>query len=432
MTTPAVNLTERTSGSYQNEICEYGRNGVLIRCYPSTVSGSSEFRRQIRPVSATSPIRADGTRGPRGWGHRWGTGVMPTATRIVETKPNGLGEYRKWTERDPLLPTFGNSWDTTLTACEAGWLRELNPSVFPPGVEYAARTKFLGKLRDERIQLGETLAEIHKTAGLVKDLSLATRDFLVATAKAVRRPIPTVIDVLRRAKHIRNKGQFRRWAKNKAERQIIDNWLKFQFGVMPIVYDIQAASGALDLLLADQKPARVKVKAGSTEEWRVNARFTGKAYGYAVQPIKHTASCHISAVYDMDISRVRTSQQLGLGNPIALGYQLMPFSWLIDYVVNIGDWLESLVPVDGARFFEGSMSKIYRLVPDGVLMFQPQGNYVLKSGFTNQVISISAGRFERTVITDVFPAIRPVFQDAIGLKQMANALAGLVKLVKKF
>lgn len=54
--------------------------------------------------------------------------------------------------------------------------------------------------------------------------------------------------------------------------------------------------------------------------------------------------------------------QLGLNNPIADVWELLPLSYIVDYFVGVGTWLQSLGAASGMKFYSGSYTMYYNLV----------------------------------------------------------------------
>lgn len=64
----------------------------------------------------------------------------------------------------------------------------------------------------------------------------------------------------------------------------------------------------------------------------------------------------------VDNSHLHALAQLGLNNPIADVWELLPLSYIADYFVGVGAWLQSLGAVDGMKFYSGSKTRYYELL----------------------------------------------------------------------
>jgi hypothetical protein len=135
----------------------------------------------------------------------------------------------------------------------------------------------------------------------------------------------------------------------------------------------------------------------------------------------------------MPISATRTFEQWGLANPAPVLLELTPFSWMLDYLSNTGKWVQSLVPIEGAQFIEGSISRIQIVDSLGPLRLVDQPGYTTVVGARTAPGGVRlSGRFDRTVLTSaILPALRPVIRDKLNLTRLANVLAVIGKMASK-
>lgn len=401
----------------------------------STSNDSNERRIEIniRPESTFNPVRADGTRAPRAWDHKWG--LMFSSPQVVQFQqwPGGMS-YRS-PSASLRLPTAG-----VLRVADARFIdSEPVGTRFPYNVEAEARTKTLLRLKDEKASLGIFLAELHKSVTFTADAGLMIMSAVNSGIKHLGAGRRAFFDVLaNRPPRVRPKGVTKRvW--DRRQRAVLKRWLEFQFAVKPLFSDIQSSSEALSELLLDPLvPARFTVRGGAEEVknirftgqydpprfWRSSASFRGVA--------QRTSWCHISATYDVPISNRRTIEQLGLGNPAVVAWELVQLSWMVDYVVQVGSWLESLTAASGTRFIEGSIGrKMVVTFPQPVEPFLVVPTWDAQRGFLPRQIVGELGRFNRQVLNDLYPAFRPPIRNRIGLTRLANVLAVLPSIASR-
>lgn len=342
----------------------------------------------------------------------------------------GSNPYFRNYWRRSLLNTAANGMDLMLGACGASWSRVISPGPFPQGVESQARSKFRKALQDGKADWGVTLGEMKQTAKGVRQFSEETLDAISYLAKTARRAKREVVKEILGIKPGTRKAP--PWLK-KPDQKLINGWLEYQFSVKPLLGDIQSSGEALsDLLFEENRPMRMKIKVGASDASTTTYTAggpTSNSWDGSVQAETRT-SCHISAVYDVTPTSARTMDQLGLGNPAAVAWELTTLSWMVDYVWGVGDWLESLTRIEGATFVEGSLTRVQRCSTAGPVNFTPRSGVSLQRGFDDYNLTLSAGRMERIVLTDVAPGQLPAFRNRLGLTQMANSLAVLSKLVR--
>jgi hypothetical protein len=264
----------------------------------------------------------------------------------------------------------------------------------------------------------------------IADQILGFADFL---ARRVRRSRREVWIFLTTNKWPARKG--RPWSEAtriQREKWITNRWLEFKFSVVPTLMDIEQSGQALSWLLFDEgRPARFTEKAGASESWTgtwvspwpTNGAFPGNL-GASHTSLEAEARVHFSLVYDLVPTNLTTFQQLGLTNLAGVVWELTTFSWMVDYVLGVGDWVNSMVSLDGLRFVEGSESRIMTVKTAPVpIQIQPHPQNRV-SGFSGVIPEAEAGRFQRVVLSELpAPALLPSARNKLGLSQLANVLA---------
>ena len=165
----------------------------------------------------------------------------------------------------------------------------------------------------------------------------------------------------------------------------------------------------------------IAVTPGFQTAWKVR-------YGVDVE-----TRVRINAVYDVVPTEASRLQQLGLTNSFAVGWELTTLSWMVDYLFNVGDWLATLTPVEGATFVEGTLTRFQQAWPGAAEEVIPEGG-TLVQGSGRKTWSCNMMRIERELIPGygLLPAFRPVFRNKLNLTRMANSLGALSNIVRKF
>lgn len=143
---------------------------------------------------------------------------------------------------------------------------------------------------------------------------------------------------------------------------VASNWLEFQYGWKPLLMDIEGAVNAL-----------AKLQAGTTYVQRVTASATVESAVSTVRTFQGSPS--IQAGKDYVYTNTRTKfvlrfttasplqaflAQTGFTNPINLLWEVLPFSFVADWFIPIGPWLESFSSWDGLSFMDGSETSFTR------------------------------------------------------------------------
>lgn len=136
------------------------------------------------------------------------------------------------------------------------------------------------------------------------------------------------------------------WLKQSVE----NRWLEFRYGWTPLVFEVQGVIKALspDREFKTRGTARATVKDSANKvsyafrdaSWygRYNLRFVSQ------ETIEVRAYC----LYTADL-KFQSARDFGLTELPLAAWELVPFSFVVDWFVNVGDWLEALTPKLGVK-----------------------------------------------------------------------------------
>lgn len=128
----------------------------------------------------------------------------------------------------------------------------------------------------------------------------------------------------------RKKGDKRRWTRPNQASKL---WLEYWFGWSPLLSDIHSA---IEVLQADYPSARVKAGARSNAHW--GNKVVGSRYE-EIWTTTITARCHMQADYEVSNPNLFRANQLGLLNPASIAWELVPFSFVVDWFFPVGNFL---------------------------------------------------------------------------------------------
>jgi hypothetical protein len=134
---------------------------------------------------------------------------------------------------------------------------------------------------------------------------------------------------------------------------ISGRWLEMQYGWLPSLSDIYEGSKAFEALSQGPKKSVVRTSVfkgnrynGSTTPSRNQAMVTAKITRYITYEMKEELSA---------------PRQLGLADPLSIAWELTPLSFVVDWALPIGHYLEALgtIPFLKGRFLETTVRKFY-------------------------------------------------------------------------
>lgn len=375
-------------------------------------------------------LPVNGRRPMSGWNKTWFRGnMLPTSWRIKHVSGRSVSEYEYSNSMPyiglPQSKDRGQFWGTV-------------GSFFPftPSLEFTsdagARTNVLNKVGQKKWDLGVSALELRQTARLVTDLATGmakTVENLINSRASVRQQVDNFF------RRVRQHGSFDKAAAEVGITDIglldflKDSWMQYQFGVKPTLRDINDGVEWLASQQQQEIPMIVYGKSGHT----VTRSYAGVDGGTRLlkcwPSIEEECQTHYSVLYEIPTGQVRALTSLGLDNPWNIGWEVTRLSWMVDYVVGVGDWLSSFTATNGMVFREGCRSTLKRIV---ARQFHSEPGKSIGADVTlPQPPNLSGawaehGSFRRNIlISGVTPAVVPPIRSTLGLTQLGNSLFAL-------
>jgi hypothetical protein len=118
------------------------------------------------------------------------------------------------------------------------------------------------------------------------------------------------------------------------------NWLEYSFGWKPLIQDIYSA---VDVLQNPIKSLRPSGSATGTVSHRevVGSKTNWMTTGYSEKVYNWTFSAKMGCEVTINNPNLFLANNLGLINPMTVVWELIPFSFVIDWVANVGQVLQS-------------------------------------------------------------------------------------------
>lgn len=280
------------------------------------------------------------------------------ATKVVRSPESYSVSRRIVTPRLPTMSygqPYGGAW----------------PGV-PAGLENQAVSALLSKAKGNQWNAPVFVMEGRKTVQMV--CSRATQ--MVFAIRALRRGrFDIFLDNLHKVdrrdpKHRKARRAFNSDFGRDPLRAASDMWLEYTYGWTPFMSDVRNAAFAL-MDAVENEPNRIARFTGSAKseqhvfnpsvKWEVSPESTGPYFADVKDSVRFVWR---AAPNDLDLPA-----RFGLGNPLEIGWELLPFSFVADWFLPIGDYLSALdVPYRFAH--QGGTRGLFR--------------QIRQRGFTNQ------------------------------------------------
>lgn len=270
--------------------------------------------------------------------------------------------------------------------------------------------------------LAQDLVQINQLTNMIGDTAIRLGSSLRALRKG---NLPEAAASLWRSKMPRYRSNF----PPNPNRSLADNWLALQYGWKPLLQDIHGAMDAiarLNLASVVVYTARSSAHAEDRKEVKLTLGVAGSPT-IGLQIDFGTRDVRYGIRYAIDNHLSTFLAQTGFTNPINLAWEVLPYSFVVDWFIPIGPWLESLTAWNGLQFLDG-----YKVVLDKTTTIWSTG-YTGKLNINDpndvQMISRygSARRefvsYARTKLTS-FPAQSiPSFKNPLSVSHALNGLA---------
>jgi hypothetical protein len=278
-----------------------------------------------------------------------------------------------------------------------------------------AHGKVKASLAVSLVEIRESFTMIHKRAQQLINFgtALAKRDF-GGVVRALGLAKDSTMRLSRRMYRQARKEQTRRlrtvWDRQAVKpRSFANNYLEFIFGWKPFVDDI---ASCIEVLQRSFESQTVRSRASSDSRAVTTKPLIWNVQPYTVDDLKQEFKLLLQAKIGIDNPNLLLANELGFINPVQVAWQVIPFSFLVDWFIPVGKFLGSYTDFVGLRVIDPFVSRLYRA--EHVY----RTDYGGMAGRGNEVRYGKGHRFYR----DLWSLNVPTLKSRIGLP--TNGLAG--------
>lgn len=280
------------------------------------------------------------------------SGVWGWATQYV-ANPDGYNKF----EGDHLAPLVGD-----FSTSEVGL--NLNSYAAIPGSQKDSainrnKQKLLLKLKDQKVNLVQAVAERAQTANLLASTAnrIAASFFYIRRGnfRAAANQLGVVLPQRKR------KRMTKRWLSGQTT-SLGNNWLELQYGWVPLLSDCYGAAEHLaarqfEKEIMETKATTVLERSTNRSAWSGSVKFPGRVFQetQVFWQVQHLVRYQVSS------SRVHELSQLGITNPALIAWELTPYSFVVDWFIPIGNWISSWDATLGLTFLDGLQTVFQRV-----------------------------------------------------------------------
>lgn len=202
---------------------------------------------------------------------------------------------------------------------------------------------------------------------------------------------------------------------------IPSKWLELQYGWKPLLSDVYGASDAL----SKSSKGDWSITAKGTAKEVVTKLYDGSQTADVEYCFKGTAVAQHGAMTRIDAlpqnEAIISLTSVGVTNPALIAWELVPFSFVVDWFLPIGTWLESLDALLGYTNAYSSTSTWSEMIwgISGASRKEPNGTYVVNTASGScRIVKVNRSA-QAGVSLPKFPDLK----DPRSFGHMANGLA---------
>jgi hypothetical protein len=276
------------------------------------------------------------------------------------------------------------------------------------GLRNAALIAVRNNLKSTSVNLGVAFGERNQTARLLGDTA-------IRLSRAVRK--------LRRGEIRRAMDELGISSRRRQPRgsNVPQKWLELQYGWKPLLSDVYGATKALE----NRPKGDWRVTAKATRSTESSNTFVvtptlGGGYGGGTcrAVVKKSVFARIDALPQNEA--IISLASLGVTNPLSVAWELVPFSFVVDWVTPIGGFLESLDALlgYGGNYYSSSLLVRARWIDSG--LSASAGTWYNRNTYSGRKKLVY---LSRSVSTNTPLPTLPGIKDPRSLGHMANGLA---------
>jgi hypothetical protein len=272
--------------------------------------------------------------------------VNPHTVSIVKTKWTVGYDLRKKAPGFP--PSFSNGWGATYY-----------PNVSPPAATTDSQLVQVENTAIKRLNananlgvqanMAQNLAQYRQTTNMIANSAFRISRSILALKKG---QFSQAANLLFDGKP-RNTGI--RKGKPSNTNSLANNWLELQYGWKPLLSDVDESMRILaDYMVKTLSAQQVKASAMLTRENAIPIYGPGSnTIPIGVERVHGKWQVRFGVNYTVSSPVTSYLSQLGFTNPINLVWEILPYSFVVDWFIPIGPYLESLSAPHGLTFHSG-------------------------------------------------------------------------------
>lgn len=334
------------------------------------------------------------------------------------SRKGGYGEYSTYVFSPPALYTLSGNFRNYFGPTTGGVVFEPDADDRQDAIDKTS-ARILDKLKGQKVNVAQAFAERKQTADLIANSAKKIASSIIALKKGNFRAAARALAV---PPSRRKSEGFTRNYKNDPNKAISSAWLELQYGWKPLLSDIYGS--AEWLAQKNSREVRQKVSTRISREYVVSERAP-LGSGYDADVVTSSLTRYDESVvvwFSTTGAELASLKEAGITNPALLAWELLPYSFVVDWFLPVGSYLSSLDSTLGLSFQKGS--RTYFVSGNGFQRIEALNRRGANSITTANIrSSVNWTICNRTPLSG-FPSINfPSFKNPFSFTHAANAIA---------
>lgn len=299
-------------------------------------------------------------------------------------------------------PYDGSSWSGPVSFFTGSPGIFTNPNLLVSVDFRALDSRLRGRIKASNLNLAQSLAEYRQTSSMFVSLT----DDVLRTFRSLRngRALGDFVRILQKPR-------------SSHEINVANRWLQYQYGLKPLMSDIY---GSAEALASKIRTGMWLYVSTSSEDsvFKVHPSKVGPwgnpVYRYDVG----TTKLRVKARYKISDATLKSLAQCGISNPLLLAWELIPYSFVFDWIIPVGDFLKSLDALSGVSNLQ--VVRSYDTSTTGTSVFLATG----------QKCSQYNRQYSRLIMDTTLSLPRLAYKPSQSFTAVANGVALLRQLRK--
>ncbi len=340
--------------------------------------------------------------------------------------------WTSWRDEGYIRGYYGFSYSSYKSVCQQS---TTNVKAYA-----SAYGKALSRAKSMSVNLAQAYAERQQTARLLQSSVNRLIQLALALRKGDTKRASNLIQTFRSSKKlsILNKdgdrviGQrltriVKKPSKKVSAETFANLWLEYQYGWRPLLSDIYGACELIANTYYLRKPVQVSAKSKQTNTYTYvpySNTYTSVSFN-EVAVVEDETVAKVVLQFREDDDAWRFLSTTGITDPALLAWELLPYSFVIDWFVPVGNYIKSFGAVRGMQFLRGSVSTA------SVRKVTSQLVRTAGVGSVKSTITAKGELKSRTIISSIPLPPSPSFEPSMGVERILSAISLLTQVVSR-